>query len=365
MNILQVIYSLSQGGAERFVVNPSNELTEKGHKVTLCTFRDDETDPAMSFNLQFLNEKVHYVNLKISSGLSIKKINRIENLVKNIRPDIIHCHLNVIPYFYRLAVTNRKIKIFHTLHSLAEKTYGNKLQFYINKFFYTNLLIRPVTISRECQLSFEKLYKLPEVPNINNGCPEVLPSPLFSKTKKEVAKYKTNTTEPVFVHVARFHPLKNQELLVDAFNKLAAVQNRFTLLIIGNGFDTPKGLELQRKACRNIHFLGLKPNVGDYLLCSDAFCLTSHYEGLPISLLEALSCGCVPICTAVGGITDVITNNRNGYLSSPSSETAYLEKLLFFMEYPKNITKSSLKEYFQQNYSMSICTNKYISLFEQ
>ena len=135
MNILQVIYSLSQGGAERFVVNLSNELTEKGHKVTLCTFRDDETDPAMSFNLQFLNEKVHYVNLKISSGLSIKKINRIENLVKNTRPDIIHCHLNVIPYFYRLAVTNRKIKIFHTLHSLAEKTYGNKLQFYINKFF--------------------------------------------------------------------------------------------------------------------------------------------------------------------------------------------------------------------------------------
>ena len=39
---------------------------------------------------------------------------------------------------------------------------------------------------------------------------------------------------------------------------------------------------------------------------SDAFCLTSVYEGLPISLLEAISCGCVPVCTPVGGITEVV-----------------------------------------------------------
>ncbi|WP_303644271.1 glycosyltransferase, partial [uncultured Parabacteroides sp.] len=92
MNILQVIYSLSQGGAERFVVNLSNELAEKGHQVTLCTFRDDEAAPTMSFNRQFLNEKVRYVNLKISTGFSIKKIKRVEDFVKETEPDIIHCH---------------------------------------------------------------------------------------------------------------------------------------------------------------------------------------------------------------------------------------------------------------------------------
>ena len=363
MNILQVIYSLSQGGAERFVVNLSNELAEKGHRVTLGTFRDDETDPKMSFNRQFLNKKVRYVNLKISPGFSLEKINRIENLVKDTRPDIIHCHLNVIPYFYRLAMTNRKTKIFHTLHNLAEKTYESKYQFYINKFFYANRLIRPVTISRECQFSFEKLYKLQGVPNINNGCPEIHPTSLFPETLKEVASYKTNAAEPLFIHVARFHPQKNQELLVDAFNKLAAGQNRFTLLIIGNGFDTPKGLELQQKACRNIHFLGLKANVSDYLLCSDAFCLTSHYEGLPISLLEALSCGCVPICTAVGGITDVIEDKVEGYLSKDLSVDSYLTEIKAFMNCPGYISKKVLKTHFKNNYSMGQCTDKYLQLY--
>ncbi len=362
MNILQVIYSLSQGGAERFVVNLSNELAEKGHQVTLCTFRDDEAAPTMSFNRQFLNEKVRYVNLKISTGFSIKKIKRVEDFVKETEPDIIHCHLNVIPYFYRLAATNRKIKIFHTLHNLAEKTYEGKYQFYVNKFFYANRLIRPVTISRECQLSYERLYKLPEVSCINNGCPEVLPSPLFPETHKEVSSYKANATDPVFIHVARFHPQKNQEMLINAFNKLATEKDQFTLLIIGNGFDTPKGLELQQKACRNIHFLGLKPNVGDYLLCSDAFCLTSQYEGLPISLLEALSCGCVPICTAVGGITDVIEDKVEGYLSDLSVDS-YFSAIKAFMNRPNYINKETLKIHCKSNYSMKQCTDKYLQIY--
>lgn len=317
----------------------------------------------MEIDFYFYDKKVRYVNLKISPGFSLEKINRIENLVKDTRPDIIHCHLNVIPYFYRLAMTNRKTKIFHTLHNLAEKTYESKYQFYINKFFYANRLIRPVTISRECQFSFEKLYKLQGVPNINNGCPEIHPTSLFPETLKEVASYKTNAAEPLFIHVARFHPQKNQELLVDAFNKLAAGQNRFTLLIIGNGFDTPKGLELQQKACRNIHFLGLKANVSDYLLCSDAFCLTSHYEGLPISLLEALSCGCVPICTAVGGITDVIEDKVEGYLSKDLSVDSYLTAIKAFMNCPGYISKKVLKTHFKNNYSMGQCTDKYLQLY--
>ncbi len=363
MNILQVIYSLTQGGAERFVVNLSNELADKGHAVTLCIFRSDELEPTMTFNRQFLNGKVKFINMNIPAGFSMNKIKQVESLVNQINPDIIHCHLNVIPYFYRMAIMKKNIKIFHTLHNVAEKTYGSKLQYYINKFFYGNKLIIPVAISKECQLSYKRHYHLPSVPYINNGCPKVLPTERFSMTQKEVSSFKMNTNDLVFIHVARFHPQKNQELLIKSFNKLAFEGRKFTLLIIGDKFDTPKGMELQQKACPNIHFLGLKSNVGDYLLCSDAFCLSSFYEGLPISLLEALSCGCVPVCTPVGGIIDVITDQTNGYLSKDLSVEAYTSKIKEFMNHPELISKEKLTSYFKDNFSMEQCTDKYLQLY--
>lgn len=60
----------------------------------------------------------------------------------------------------------------------------------------------------------------------------------------------------------------------------------------------------------------------------DAMCLPSIWEGLPVTLLEALSVGCVPICSNVGGIPDVVESGINGFLSSSSSEEDYYEAML-------------------------------------
>ena len=54
MKIIQIIYSLSSGGAEKFVVDLSNQLAKMGHDVTLCMLRDDKID-TLTFNKQFLS----------------------------------------------------------------------------------------------------------------------------------------------------------------------------------------------------------------------------------------------------------------------------------------------------------------------
>ena len=79
----------------------------------------------------------------------------------------------------------------------------------------------------------------------------------------------------------------------------------------------------------NVHFFGKVSNVSDYLLNADAFVLTSLFEGLPISLLEALSAGAVPVCTPVGGIINIVTKDI-GFLSEDVSTDAYLKALEVF-----------------------------------
>ena len=90
------------------------------------------------------------------------------------------------------------------------------------------------------------------------------------------------------------------------------------LLIIGEGFD--RASELKKLANKNIHFIGIKTNVPDYLYASDAFCLSSNFEGMPISLIEAFACGCPSICTPVGGIVNSVKHGVTGFLSKSLSE---------------------------------------------
>jgi glycosyltransferase involved in cell wall biosynthesis len=167
----------------------------------------------------------------------------------------------------------------------------------------------------------------------------------------------------VFIHVARFHPQKNQQLLVDAFNQLHKLGYDFVLIILGGGFDKD-GKELIKESCNKIHYLGLKNNVSDYLSCADAFCLTSIYEGLPISLLEAISCGVVPICTKVGGIPDVVNSSSIGLLSDDVSSDSYVSILIQYLSGQEEFSREELKCYFNNNFSMRTCALKYLGIFK-
>lgn len=361
MRIVQLTYSLSSGGAERFVVDLSNELSRQGHDIHIVIFRKNSDS---EFYKPLIDKGVTFHNMEIREGFGFLRILRVVKTLRRINPDVVHCHLNVIPYVYFYALICSSIKFFHTLHSTARHTVGNRFQLLINRFFYKTSIIRPVAISGESNDSYAELYRLPEANLIPNGRSKIHATDLFDRVKKEVGSYLSRQHTPIFVHVARYHPSKNQDLLVSVFNRLHEEGVDFILLIIGNGyFGSESAKALRERACKSIRFLGEKQNVGDYLLVADAFCLTSFYEGLPISLLEALSAGCVPICTPVGGIPDVITDGVTGYLSDQVDIESYSNAVMRYLSSRGKIGRGALVEYFDSNYSIEKCASAYISRF--
>ena len=103
-------------------------------------------------------------------------------------------------------------------------------------------------------------------------------------------------------------------------------------------------------------------------MCSgDYFILASHYEGLPISLLEAVSVGCIPIVTPVGGCIDVVKNQENGFIvNSPEEIDIYntLKQALntSYREYDK-LQKHVLAD--AKLYSISYCADSHFKLFQK
>ena len=94
-----------------------------------------------------------------------------------------------------------------------------------------------MTISLKCQESYKSFYRLDNAPFIDNGCASVVASSDLKTVVREVESYKQGKNIPVFIHVARFNPQKNQSLLIKAFNQLSKDGFDFVLLILGNGFQ--------------------------------------------------------------------------------------------------------------------------------
>lgn len=255
------------------------------------------------------------------------------------------------------------VSYFHTLHSLADKYIKGKENLkFLYKWFYKNK-ITPITISKECQNSYIKLYNLNNSIKIENGRSPLKKTNNYKQVEQEIQSLKIHKDDKVFIHVARYSEAKNQSLLFKTFELFKKNKNNHGILIlIGAGYEKVQKLSSYNKI--GIYWLGTKNNVCDYLLNSDFFVLTSSWEGLPISLLEAISCGVIPICTPAGGIPNVITDKNKGYISQDFSLESFYATFEEAYNKEKDFNRENLKQYFNKSFSIEYCANQYINAFK-
>lgn len=362
MKILEIITSLSPGGGERFVVDLSNALYNNRNQVILLTLKEDINSNNTFYKKDLLKE-VKYESLK-ENKFSLKTFYKIYTKIKEIQPDVVHFHLGcTFNMILPTVLLYRSPLYVQTIHCRADKE-GGKIGMFIRKIIYNLPLIKQITISKDNNASYQQIYHKDSDSLIYNGREK--PKTInLEEVQKEVDSYKLNQDTIVVTHVARFHPLKNQKLLINSFNKLIQENNNIILLIIGDGYDFGEGKYLQEISNKQIYFLGLKQNIGDYLRVSDAFILSSLSEAMPISLIEALSCKCIPLSTPVSGCKDIIKNKINGFLSADFTEESFINMLNDFIKNYKNINREQLYELYTNMFSINTCAQAYQNQFEQ
>ena len=364
---MHIITSLGYGGAEKVCIDLCNALSEHNeHQVYLISLFDHT--PAQR-PLSSLSETVIFKSVGKKTGLDLSVIFKLDKLLREIQPDVVHTHLTGLFFSIRFILRNnnrKRIPFIHTLHNPAERDVHPVFNLF-HKYLFRKKLAKPVALSEEIRQTVIAYFKVDTVAVINNGIPFPQLSSKYGTVVQEIESYKLNAQTKVFINLARIHPQKNQEMLIKVFNKLN--DNNVILLILGTCAVKDKILldQLQARAKPHIHILGKKDNPIDYLAQADAFCLSSHYEGLPISLLEALSLRKIPICTPVGGIPSVISDGSNGLLSASNSEEDYYNKILHFLNMsPASVTEMQELGYksFKANFTMAACADAYIKLYK-
>lgn len=363
--IVQMIPALGWGGAQVFCIQLCNELvTYPDYDLTLVSLYN-HTSEHMPVSL--LDKQIRFVELGKKKGLDLKIFPRVNNLLNEIKPDVVHTHLHAGYYatwsYLRLKFPVRKIHTFHNLVTKDAPAHGRLMY----KYFFRNEIITPVSISEEVLKGALKEYGNTASALIHNGSAPVKPTEKYSTVKEQIGALKMNESTKVFVNVARICEAKNQQLILKAFKKLGESGENVIALIIGSYLPEEKEFyeNLLKLKPENVFFIGKVNNVGDYLLNADVFLMSSIYEGLPISLLEAMSAGAIPICTPAGGILNVVKPSI-GYLSKDFSEEAFLNEIKKYLnstiETKANLSKAAMSLY-QNEYSMKSCAKKYNCLY--
>ena len=361
MKIIEVILSLTNGGGERFVVDLCNEMSQT-QDVTLLVLKSFDIQNN-GFYKNEVNDKVKIINLGFKDGFSLTYLIKIISAINNINPDIVHIHGAADKYCLPImAFHPSKRLVIQTIHNDIKSSYCDTLHKFIIGFLGKLNRVKFVTISKKNHEDFSLYY--PDISNelIYNGRAPLSKSPQYEIVKKEIISMKKDESTSVLLHIGRCDIQKNQILLIKAFNSWIKTGANAILLICGSGFDSDLGKKLKMESKDNIFYIGSKQNVVDYLLCCDAFVLSSSYEGMPITVLEAMSLKVPVLSTPVCGVVDVIENGKNGYISNDFTEESFVGML---QEFGKNF--SEIKERCKKNesnrFSISRCAESYLDLF--
>jgi len=357
MRTLAYLTNQYPAAVEPYVVEEIRELRSRGVNVIPCSVRLaevalDEELTSFAAETSSLEPIRHWVlakaawrcvrNFRLLSGL----VERIilggrESLPRRVRA-LLHTWLGV---YYALLLEGKDVGHIHVHHGyfaswialVAARMLGISFSMTLHG---SDLLLHSTFLDvklENCRFcftvsQFNRQYILKHFPDIKAdkiivqplgvdlpSSPEVLPEPNLT------------ATPPVVLAVGRLHAVKNYPFLIIACHWLKQSGRQFLCLIAGDGPERPS-LE------RLIRDLGLQAEVrllghcsrrrlGNFYRLSDVVVLTSHSEGIPLVLMEAMAHGKPVLAPAITGIPELVSDGKTGFLYRPGSMEDFLANL--------------------------------------
>lgn len=347
------------GGPENLIMNLAKEYTKKGHKVTIVA--GDEKNKKRIKDAYIKGMKVVKVPFwdvrRLSFLWRLSLINPISSFLKENKFDIVHSHCA----HTALAAAKAGVKYVFTPHFLIGSWQNSP---WLYKRLFRKALekaTKVVSISLWMKKQIMKEYGV-KSEHIYNGINVKKYKPL--KNKNMLKRRYGLTDKKVALFLGRVDKQKNLETLINAI-KLTEKRLDLVCLIVGTGpyIDKIKALA---KGVKSIKFLGYVKENEKVLLynMADLFVFSSLWEGLPVTGLEAMSCGIPIVGTKVGGLIELIGKNR-GLLVHPKDPEKLSKAILTVLKSKKSTYSRGSRKWIIANASIERMAREYMQLYRQ
>lgn len=252
---------------------------------------------------------LRHLTVPINPVRDLRALSEIRAVFKDLRPDLIAGHSSKAGILGRIAARSLDIPVVLTAHGWSFSPGIPPLQAVVYRQIERcagPLTSKLITVS-ECdrRLALEsRVISEDRVVTVHNGIPDI--GPQF--------RADPGGTPPRLVMVARFAPQKDHRTLLRALAELR--DHAWELDLIGDG---PLMAEMESLAATlrlggRVHFLGQRMDVDQILARAQISLLVTNWEGLPLSILEAMRAGLPVVASSVGGIAESVSDGETGYL---------------------------------------------------
>lgn len=315
---MRIIYCITRsewGGAQEHLYQLAKDQKRRGNEVFVISGENGELLTRLG------KEHIRTIVLpslqrSINPFKDLLAVWDLIQLVRKIKPKILHVHSSKAGFIGRITGEILNIPTVYTVHgwSFTNPNLG---------WFQRKILIIIEKFMRRCTKYYIFVSKFDyntakqlKIMTSNNG--EVIYNGV--KDPKRNKKKVSNPETIKIVMIARFSQQKDQITLIRALKLLNC--SSYKTLFVGDGPTMADSMKIadELKLRDEIDFLGFQRNVGMFLEQSDVCVLSTNYEGLPISLIEAMSYGLPIVATNVGGNSELIKDGVNGYLTDGSAQ---------------------------------------------
>lgn len=349
MRIFQIITVSEYGGAQTVVANLINNLSPE-HELFILYGGDGEAWSNLNQNFTKIKLSNHRKEVTWKDfGLLLKLI----YYRFKYKPDVVHLHSSKMGVLGRIAFSRNKT--VYTVHGFDSIRTAFRKFLIVEKILQSKIF-RIVGVSQYDVDMMKKEGIESKVTRIYNGVTDHYLDEVDNSNEPftwEFERLKTQYTK-IILCISRISKQKKFDLFLD----IARQMPEYAFVWIGNKRPV-ENLPL------NVFCLGETHSAHNFLKYADLFILPSNYEGLPMSLLEALSFGVPVVASAVGGITEVL-DGKNGYAVENNIEdfTDKIRKVLSD-EYTQKTMSKYARESYLANFTVEKMVNGYKSIFHK
>ncbi len=331
IKVLHLLVSLPVGGAEGMVADIATGLDPQQFQVMVACIGPPGP---LGQELQRAGHPVFSLGLDIRRTPALKIVKAVRRLVRELRPDILHTHLYHPNLYGRLGALGLGLKgVVATIHNLYHRVKFHRclLNSLLGRIFDYVLVFSP-QVAKDV-----RRYDLVPSRRLRILSPGVRVGDLAGRQSPEEAKACLGVGGFCVGTVARLEEQKGLEFLLAATALVQGEIADLNVLLVGDG----QRRDSLRQFARNLNlegvvqFLGSRRDVPKLLRAMDIFVLSSLWEGIPLTLLEAMEAGLPVISTRVGRAAEVIRDGENGRLVPAGDAKALATAILELYRQPE------------------------------
>lgn len=353
-NILFIVRTMGLGGTENVVLQLCEILSEKVNKIVVCS-----SGGVHEKKLQEMGIK-HYLIPDIASKNPmdmLKSCRSIKSIIDKEQITIVHSHHRMAAFYAEFAAPKKVVKVAN-----AHNTFTDKKK--LTQLAYRNTKV--IAVGEAVKKNLTEYFEIPkkQICIIHNAV-----KPFDGNVVPIKVLYQEHTKGNVLIgNIGRLSEQKGMSYFIEAAEITAKTHPEARFIIVGEG-EEKEQLHAQVKAKGlqdKVLFLGYRNDIQNVMSQLDFVVLSSLWEGLPLTPIEAYSVGKTVIGTAVDGTPEIIRDGVDGYLVEQRNPVQLAEKMNELIENPetrKNMGIQAMKRY-RNEFSFEKLSERYIAFYE-